>query len=91
MSSFEIAYLCIFHGGSFERVPYLLYFESDASGVYINPDYLRVDYIKKNLVNLGYSEDKTKELYFSRPNVPFEESLVLIQTNKEVREVTGLC
>jgi len=30
-------------------------------------------------------------LYFSRPDVPFEESLVPIQTNKEVREVIRLC
>ena len=40
---------------------------------------------------MGYSEDRIKELYFSRPNVPFEESLMPIQTDKEVREVIRLC
>ena len=30
-------------------------------------------------------------MYFSRPNVPFEDSLVPIQSDKEVRELTKLC
>jgi len=46
---------------------------------------------KENVVNLGYSKDRIKELYFSVPNVPFEEDLVPIQTDKEVREVIRLC
>jgi len=76
MSSFKTACLHIFHGGSFERVPHLLYTESDAFEV--DSNYLSVDDIKENVVNLGHSEDRIQELYFSRPNVPFEESLVLI-------------
>ena len=83
--------LRIFHGGSFERVPHLLYIESEVSMVYLDPDYLSVEDLKENVVKLGYSEDRIKEIYLSRPNVPFEESLVPIQTDKEVREVIRLC
>ena len=91
MSSFETTCLRIFHYGSFERVRHLLYIKSEAFEVYINPDYVSVDYIKENVVNLGYSEDRIKELYFSRPSVPFEESLVPIQSDKEVKELIRLC
>jgi len=89
MSSLEIACLR-FYGGSFERAPHLLYTESEASEVYIDPDYLSAYDIKENVVNVGYSEDRIKELYFSRPNVPLEESVVPIQTDREVREAIRL-
>ena len=91
MSSFETACLRIFHGGSFERVLCLLYTKSKATKVYIDPNYFSVDDIKENVVNLVYSKDRIKELYFSVPNVPFEEDLVPIQTDKEVTEAIRLC
>jgi len=72
-------------------VPHLLYTESEAFEVYIDPDYLSVEDIKDNVVNLGYSEDRIEEVYFSRPNVPFKESLVPIQIDKEVKEVIRVC
>jgi len=59
--------------------------------VYIDPDYFSVDDIKENVVNLGYFDDRIKELCFTMPNVPFEESLVPIQTNKKDSEVIRLC
>ena len=91
MSNPRSVCLCVFHGRSFERVPHLLYTTSKVSDVYMEPDYMSVDDIKKKVVNLGYSEEMTKEMYFSRPNVPFEDSLVPIQSDKEVRELTKLC
>jgi len=38
------------------------------SEVYLDPEYLSIDDIKENVENLEYSEDRIKELYFSRPN-----------------------
>jgi len=52
---------------------------------------LSADDIKESVVNLGYYEDRIKELYFSSSNVPFEESLMPIQNDKEVRELIRLC
>ena len=33
----------IIHGGSFERVPHLLYTKSEVYDVYMDPDYMSVD------------------------------------------------
>jgi len=55
--------------------------------VYVDPDYMSVDDIKDGVVNLGYSKERIKEMYFSRPNVHFENSLVPIQSDKEIREL----
>ena len=51
---------------------------------------MSIDDIKEGVVNLGYSKERIKEMYFSRPDVPFEYSLVPIQSNKEVRELIKL-
>ena len=91
MSNPQTVCLRIFHGGSFERAPLLLYTDSEVSDMYMDPNYMSVDDIKEGRGNLGYSEERIKEMYFSRPNVPFEDSLVPIQSDKEVRELTKLC
>jgi len=43
MSNREIVCLRIFYGGSFERVPHLLYTKSEVYDVYMDPDYMSVD------------------------------------------------
>jgi len=50
--------LFVFHGGSFDRVPHLLYTESEQSDVYMDPDYMSIDDIKERMANLGYTEEK---------------------------------
>jgi len=90
MSKSTTTCLYIFDGGSFKRVPHLLYTESEASDVYMDLDYMSAYDIKERVVNLGYSKERIKEMYFSRPDVPFEYSLVPIQSNKEVRELIKL-
>ena len=50
-----------------------------------------IDDINKRVVNLGNSEDGIKESYFGRPNAPLEDSLVPIQSDKQVRELIKLC
>ena len=52
---------------------------------------MSVNDIKERVVNLGYHEERIKEMYFSRPNVPFEDSLVPIDSDKQVRELIKLC
>jgi len=59
--------------------------------VYMDPNYMNVDGIKEGIVNLSYSEERIKEMYFSRPHAPFEDSLVPIQSDKEIRKLTKLC
>ena len=59
--------------------------------MYMDPDYMSVDDIKEGVVNLGYFEESIKEMYFSRPNVPFEDSLVPSKIDKQIRELTKLC
>ena len=39
---------------------------------------------------LGYKEDSIKTIYFCKPDLPFEESLVVIEGDAEVRERIGL-
>ena len=58
MSSHGTTYLFVFHGGSFDRVPHLLYTESEQSDVYMDPDYMSIDDIKERMANLGYTEEK---------------------------------
>ena len=55
-----------------------MYTESEVSNVYMNPNYMSAYDIREGVVHLGYSERRIKEMYFSRPNVPFEDSLVPI-------------
>ena len=59
--------------------------------MYMDLDYTSVYDIKDGVVNLGYSEKRIEEMYFSRPNVPFEDGLVLIQSDEKGRELTKLC
>ena len=42
-------------------------------------------------MNIGYSKERIKEMYFSSPNVPFEDSPVPIRSDKEVGEFIKLC
>ena len=70
MPNLATASLHIFHGGSFKKVHHQLYTKSEASNVYMDPDYINVDEIKERVVNLGYSKERIKELYCSRLNVP---------------------
>jgi len=43
----EIACFRVFHSGSFERVPHFSYIESEQFDVYMKPDYMIVDDIRR--------------------------------------------
>ena len=47
--------------------------------------------LRRELWTCGILKIRIKELYFSRLNVPFENSLVPIQSDTEVRELIKLC
>ena len=51
---------------------------------------LSMDDIKEIVSKWGYAEAKTKTIYFCKLDLPFEESLVAIESDAEVRELIGL-
>ena len=53
-------------------------------------DYLSVDDIKGIVIELGYSERRIKKIYYRKPNLPFEDSLVSIESDEEVCELIVL-
>ena len=57
----------------------------------MNPNYMSVENIKDVVVELSYAEKRIKEVYFSRPDVLFEESLVKIKNDDNIRELIALC
>ena len=50
-------------------------------------DYLSVGNIKEIVIELGYTERRIKKIYFSKPELPFEESLVSIERVEDVSEL----
>ncbi|KAJ8439383.1 hypothetical protein Cgig2_021797 [Carnegiea gigantea] len=53
-------------------------------------DYLGVDNMTSIVIELGYSERRIKKIYYRKPNLPFEDSLVSIESDEEVRELIVL-
>lgn len=54
-------------------------------------DSLEVKGLKDDVMQFGYSKEGITQIYFSRPNVAFKESLVPNEGDKEVREILDLC
>jgi len=67
-----------------------MYTECKCSEVEVGPDYLSVYDMKEIVSKLGYKEDNIKTIYFCKSDLPFEESLVSIESNAEVRELIEL-
>jgi len=85
------AVLHVHHGGCFQKVPHLVYGFGDMKKVERDSDYLSVRSIKGIIVELGYNAKTIKKIYFSKPELPFEDSLVSIESDEEVRELIVLC
>ena len=85
------AVLHVHHGGCFQKVPHLVYGFGDMKKVERDFDYLSVRSIKGIIVELGYNAKTIKKIYFSKPELPFEDSLVSIESDEEVRELIVLC
>ena len=49
-----------------------------------------MDDVKDTVNKLGYSDDKIKTVYLCRPDLPFEDNLATIESDKVVRKVIGL-
>ena len=56
----------------------------------VDPNYLRVDDVKEIVSKLRYVEDRINIIFLYRPNLSFEENLVTIESDKQVRKIIGL-
>jgi len=85
------AVLHVHHGGCFQKVPHLVYGLGEMKKVECDPDYLSVGNIKDIVIELGYTEKRIEKIYFSKPESPFEDSLVSIESDEQVCELMVLC
>ncbi|KAJ8437074.1 hypothetical protein Cgig2_002041 [Carnegiea gigantea] len=72
--------LHVYHGGGFQRMPYLVYCDGNISEFESDCKKLSVEDIRDNILALGYSDRMIKGIYFSKSNLAFEESLVAINS-----------
>ncbi|KAJ8440440.1 hypothetical protein Cgig2_006493 [Carnegiea gigantea] len=86
-----MALLHVHHGGYFQKVPHLVYGLGETKKVERDADYLSVGNIKGIVIELGYNARRIKKIYFSKPELPFEERLVSIERDEDVRELIRLC
>ena len=90
MASFGSGKLQIFHGGEFQRLSNLMYIDCECSEVDVDPDFLSVNDIEEIVSKSGYLEDKIQAVYFCMSDFPFEDSLVVIESDAKVRELIRL-
>ena len=57
---------------------------------YLDPDRISVDNLKAKVVDMGYGEHKVKKLHLRKPNVGFEEALILIENDEHVHYIIWL-
>ncbi|KAJ8431353.1 hypothetical protein Cgig2_002076 [Carnegiea gigantea] len=74
-----------------QKVLHLVYGFGEMKKVERDSDYLSVRRIKGIIVELGCNAKIIKKIYFSKPELPFEDSLVSIESDEEVRELIMLC
>ncbi|KAJ8443225.1 hypothetical protein Cgig2_017218 [Carnegiea gigantea] len=86
-----MALLHVHHDGYFQKVPYLVYGLGETKKVERDADYLSIGNIKGIVIELGYNARRIKKIYFRKPELPFEESLVSIERDEDVRELVRLC
>jgi len=67
-----------------------MYIDCEHNKVEVDPGFLSVNDIKEIVSKLWYIDDRIQTVYFCKPNLPFEDSLVVIESDTEVRELIGL-
>ncbi|KAJ8443020.1 hypothetical protein Cgig2_028243 [Carnegiea gigantea] len=77
----KVYYMC-----TMEKISNLVYCLREMKKVECDTNYLSVD----NTKGIGYSERRIKKIYYRKPNLPFEDSLVSIESDEEVRELIVL-
>jgi len=82
--------LHVHHGDYFQKIPNLVYGVGEMKKVECDIDYLSADNIKGIVIELGYSERKIKQIYYRKPKLAFEDSLVSIESDEEVCELIVL-
>ncbi|KAJ8428262.1 hypothetical protein Cgig2_006833 [Carnegiea gigantea] len=85
------AILYMHHGGCFQKFPHLVYSLGQMKQVECDIDYLSVGNILDIVIGLGYIETRIKKIYFSKPELPFEDNLVSIENDEKVHELIVLC
>ena len=85
------ACLHIYHGGHFESDPIFLHAEGELTEAKMNMDYMSVEDIKGVVLKLGYATERIKPIYFCRLDVLFEESLVEIKNDGNIRDLMTSC
>ena len=79
--------LHVSHGGGFQWMPHLVYCEGDINEFECDAKKVSVENIRDNIVALSHSERMIKQIYFSKPNLAFEESSLAINSDKKVNEL----
>ncbi|KAJ8447245.1 hypothetical protein Cgig2_030476 [Carnegiea gigantea] len=72
------------HGGCFQKVPHLVYSFGEMKKVEHDSNYLSTGNIKGIVIELGYNVERIKKIYFSKLELPFEDSLVSIESDEEL-------
>jgi len=68
------ALLHVYHGGGFQRMPPLVYYEENISEFECECKMLNVNNIRANILALGYSGRMIKSLYLASPIWPLRRA-----------------
>jgi len=79
------ACLHVYHGDIFESESFFLYPKGKLIEMKMNLDYMSIEDIKDDVLELGYAEKRIKTIYLCRQDVLFEKSLVEIKNDDNIR------